>query len=310
MKGVSTGAIRPLCFFTKRGDPMVCDISAESVTNVIREMFLEANTVLPEDMRALIRRSAAEERSPLGRSVLSEILGNIDLAEREKTPLCQDCGMAVVFLDLGQEVHISGGSLEAAVDEGVRQAYRDGYLRASVVSDPLFDRKNTKDNTPAILHVRIVPGRRIRITAAPKGFGSENMSALAMLTPASGRDGVVRFVTGAVEKAGPNPCPPIVVGVGIGGDFESVALLAKRALLRPAGTPNPDPRYAALEADILEAANDLGIGPAGYGGGTTALSVAVEHAPTHIAGLPAAVNICCHANRHVVREIGGMEGNR
>ena len=287
---------------------MLREIAAERVSDVIRDAFLEANTILPDDMHDLIRRSAAAESSALGRSVLSEILENIDLAARERTPICQDCGMAVVFMDIGQDVHIGGGSLESAVDEGVRRAYRDGYLRASVVSDPLFDRKNTKDNTPAVLHVRIVPGDLVRVAVAPKGFGSENMSALAMLTPAAGRDGVVRFVTETIAKAGPNPCPPIVAGIGIGGDFEGVALLAKRALLRPAGVPNPDPRYAALEADILKAANDLGIGPAGYGGSVTALSVSVEFAPTHIAGLPVAVNICCHANRHVVRVIGGSEG--
>ena len=287
---------------------MLREIAAERVSDVIRDAFLEANTILPDDMHDLIRRSAAAESSALGRSVLSEILENIDLAARERTPICQDCGMAVVFMDIGQDVHIGGGSLESAVDEGVRRAYRDGYLRASVVSDPLFDRKNTKDNTPAVLHVRIVPGDLVRVAVAPKGFGSENMSALAMLTPAAGRDGVVRFVTETIASSGPNPCPPIVAGIGIGGDFEGVALLAKRALLRPAGVPNPDPRYAALEADILKAANDLGIGPAGYGGSVTALSVSVEFAPTHIAGLPVAVNICCHANRHVVRVIGGSEG--
>ena len=282
---------------------MVCDISAESVTNVIREMFLEANTVLPEDMRALIRRSAAEERSPLGRSVLSEILGNIDLAEREKTPLCQDCGMAVVFLDLGQEVHISGGSLEAAVDEGVRQAYRDGYLRASVVSDPLFDRKNSKDNTPAILHVRIVPGSRIRITAAPKGFGSENMSRICMLKPADGAEGVKNAVIKTVLEAGPNSCPPVVVGVGIGGDFEKCAILAKKALTRPADETSGVAYVAEMEKEILNRVNKSGIGPAGLGGTVTALAVNIEVYPTHIAGLPVAINMCCHVDRHITRTL-------
>ena len=303
MKRVPTGAIRPLCFFTKRGDPMVCDISAESVTRTVREMFLEANTVLPGDMRALIRRSAAEERSPLGRSVLSEILENIDLAEREKTPLCQDCGMAVVFLDLGQDVHICGGSLEAAVDEGVRQAYRDGYLRTSVVSDPLFDRKNTKDNTPAILHVRIVPGSRIRITAAPKGFGSENMSQIRMFKPSAGLQGIKDFILEVVETAGPNPCPPMVVGVGIGGTFDKCALLAKKALTRNVEEPSPVPYVNELEKEMLEKINKLGIGPGGLGGTQTALAINIETYPTHIAGLPVAVNMCCHVNRHAHRVI-------
>ncbi|NLK19676.1 MAG: fumarate hydratase [Synergistaceae bacterium] len=274
------------------------EIPSELIAQTVERLFWEANYILPPDMISLLRKGEKEETSPEARAVLESILENAALAAEGEYPLCQDCGMAAVFVDLGQEILITGDSLEAAATEGVRRAYDKGYLRKSIVGEPLFERKNTGDNTPALLRVRIVPGDKIKITAAPKGAGSENMSALTMLSPAAGAGGVEEFVVDTVRKAGPNPCPPIVVGVGVGSNFEGVADLAKRALLRPEGEINPHPQYSALEDRLLHRINGLGIGAAGYGGTVTALGVKVEWAPTHIASLPVAVSICCHANRH------------
>ncbi|MCF7936436.1 MAG: fumarate hydratase [Synergistales bacterium] len=278
-------------------------LPAEVVGNTVAELVLEASVAVGADVRSALEGAVEREESPMGRGVLEDILANLDIAREDRVAVCQDCGTAVVFVELGQEVLLTGGSLEEAVDEGVRQAYRDGYLRKSIVADPLYDRVNTGDNTPAVVHLRSVPGERVRIAVAPKGMGSENMSALRMMKAADGEEGVLAFVTETVRTAGPNPCPPVVVGVGIGSDFEGVALLAKRALLRPLGSRNPDGRYADLEGKILERVNRLGIGPGGYGGRVTALGVQVEHAPTHIAGMPVAVNICCHADRKAERLI-------
>lgn len=274
------------------------EIPSEMISKTVERLFLEANYILPPDMTSLLRAGEEKEQNPAARSVLASILENAALAAGGRYPLCQDCGTAVIFIDAGQEAAITGEGLEDAVNEGVRRAYEKGYLRKSIVGEPLFERKNTGDNTPALLRVRIVPGDRITITAAPKGAGSENMSALAMLSPADGPGGVEEFVVGAVSRAGPNPCPPIMVGVGIGSNFEGVAELAKRALLRPRGSKNPHPAYSEMEDRLLRRINGLGIGAAGYGGTVTALGVKIEWAPTHIASLPVAVNICCHANRH------------
>ena len=272
------------------------EIASEQITAVIRRLCIQANCILPEDVRARIAACAQEEPWPQAQEILGQITQNYTVAQERMQPICQDTGMACVFLEIGQEVHVTG-DLTAAVHEGVRQWYRDGYLRKSVVKDPLR-RVNTGDNTPAMIYWDIVPGDRLRITVAPKGFGSENMSQIKMLKPSDGEEGVKDFVVKAVEEAGPNPCPPIVVGVGIGGTFDKAALLAKRALLRPLGQPSQDPFYAAMEAELLGRVNALGIGPQGFGGRTTALAVAIETAPTHIAGLPVAVNINCHVTRH------------
>lgn len=272
------------------------EIASEQITAVIRRLCIQANCILPEDVRARIAACAQEEPWPQAQEILEQITQNYTVAQERMQPICQDTGMACVFLEIGQEVHVTG-DLNAAVHEGVRQGYRDGYLRKSVVGDPLR-RVNTGDNTPAMIYWDIVPGDRLRITVAPKGFGSENMSQIKMLKPSDGEEGVKDFVVKAVEEAGPNPCPPIVVGVGIGGTFDKAALLAKRALLRPLGQPSQDPFYAAMEAELLGRVNALGIGPQGFGGRTTALAVAIETAPTHIAGLPVAVNINCHVTRH------------
>ena len=272
------------------------EIASEQITAVIRRLCIQANCILPEDVRARIAACAQEEPWPQAQEILEQITQNYTVAQERMQPICQDTGMACVFLEIGQEVHVTG-DLTAAVHEGVRQGYRDGYLRKSVVKDPLR-RVNTGDNTPAMIYWDIVPGDRLRITVAPKGFGSENMSQIKMLKPSDGEEGVKNFVVKAVEEAGPNPCPPIVVGVGIGGTFDKAALLAKRALLRPLGQPSQDPFYAAMEAELLGRVNALGIGPQGFGGRTTALAVAIETAPTHIAGLPVAVNINCHVTRH------------
>ncbi len=279
------------------------EVPALKITETVERLFIEANYHLPPDMVSVLERGMQEERNPVARSVFRTILENRLVASEGRFPLCQDCGMAVVFIDMGQEAAVTGGNLEDAVNEGVGRAYNKGYLRKSLVGEPLFERKNTGDNTPAIIHVRLVPGDRVTITAAPKGAGSENMSALAMLSPAAGPEGVEQFVLDTVRKAGPNPCPPIVVGVGVGSDFEGVAELAKRALLRPVGSASSHAGYAALEEKLLRKINGLGIGAAGYGGTVTALGVNVEWAPTHIACMPVAVNLCCHANRHCSAEI-------
>jgi fumarate hydratase subunit alpha len=274
------------------------ELQAHKITCAVRDMLLEANFSLGDDLLAELHTARAEEPSPIGKTVLDQIIENNCIAARDQVPVCQDTGMAVFFVRWGQDLRVVDGDFEDAVQAGVRQAYRQGPLRKSIVSDPLFDRKNTGDNTPAVIHVRIVPGEHLHITATPKGFGSENMSALAMLNPASGVAGVKDFVLNTVCKAGPNPCPPIVLGVGIGGTAERVMELAKWATVRPLNRPNSDPRYAALERELLASVNKTGIGPGGLGGKTTALGVHVEFFPTHIAGLPVAVNICCHAARH------------
>lgn len=274
------------------------EINVSEVTQAVREMCIEANKRLPEDLTQCISACAGCENQELPQGIMQDLLDNLDAAKELDIPVCQDTGMAVVFAEVGQEVHFTGGDFEAAIHEGVRRGYTEGLLRCSVVGDPL-NRINTGDNTPAVLHTRIVPGDQVALTVVPKGFGSENMSRLQMLTPAAGRDGVVEFVVDAVHKAGGNPCPPMVVGVGIGGDFESCALLAKKALCRPVSQRNPAPFYAQLEAELLERVNQLGIGPQGFGGKTTALAVNVEVGATHIAGLPVAVNIGCHVTRHL-----------
>ena len=273
------------------------ELDVREITAAVRRLAVEANTDLPSDVIEAFRRFREAEKSPNGRDVLDQLLENARIAREDRLPLCQDTGFAVVFVDLGQEVHLTGGDLYAAVDEGVRQGYREGYLRKSIVADPLR-RTNTGDNTPAVVHLRMVPGDRVRITFAPKGGGSENMSGIAMLKPADGVEGVKGFVIDRVREAGPNPCPPTIVGVGIGGTFEVAALLAKRAALRPVGDRSPDPFYAALEEELLAEVNRLGIGPAGMGGTTTSLDVHIETYPCHIASLPVAVNIQCHSARH------------
>jgi fumarate hydratase subunit alpha len=289
------------------GDQMGCGsvqqsvpriVQAGDITDALARLCISACCNLPAENLERIEALASAEESPIGRQVLATILENHRLAAREQRPACQDTGLAVVFIELGQDVHIAGGDLATAINEGVRRGYGDGWLRKSVVADPLFDRVNTGDNTPAIVHTTIVPGDGLKITLAPKGGGAENMSALAMMIPAAGVEGVRKFVVDQVRRAGPNACPPLVVGVGIGGDFETAPLLAKKALLRKIGSPNPDPCYAAFEAELLEAVNKLGLGPQGLGGTTTALAVHIEHAPCHIASLPVAVNLNCHISAH------------
>ena len=278
-------------------------IKAETVTQTVKQLFLDCNYFIGKDIMTALEKARENEKSKVGKSVLTQIIENDKLAEKEEVPLCQDTGMAILFVEYGDKVVIEDGSFEDAVNEGVRQAYKDGYLRKSVVNDPVFDRLNTKDNTPAIIHTRIVKGDKIKITAGGKGFGSENMSAIKMLTPSYGIEGVKKFILDTVRTAGPNPCPPIVVGVGIGGTFERCAQLAKKATFRAIDTHNEDERYAKLEDELLESINKMGFGPAGLGGTTTAIGVNIETSPTHIAGMPVAVNICCHAARHASAEI-------
>ncbi len=274
------------------------DIKASAVTEAVSRLFQEANFNLGDDVLAALRQARQDEESPLGREVIDRILENADIAATERMPLCQDCGVAVVFLELGQDAHIVGGDLYAAVNEGVRRAYDEGYLRKSMVSQPFSARVNTGDNTPAVIYTDVVPGDGLKITAMPKGAGAENMARLAMLPPARGRQGVVEFVVKAVDEAWSNPCPPVIVGVGIGGTAEKALLLAKRSLLRKVGEPNPDGEIAALEREILRKVNGLGIGPMGYGGRVTALAVHAECFPAHIGSLPVAVNLQCHGTRH------------
>ncbi len=273
-------------------------IKAEKITETVKELLTDCNYNIGSDITNALEKAKETEKSEVGKQVLCQLIENNKIAHDEQIPLCQDTGMAVLFVQYGDKVVIDGGSFKNAVTEGVRQAYKEGYLRKSVVNDPVFDRINTKDNTPAIIHTEIVPGERIVITAGGKGFGSENMSAIKMLTPSYGAEGVIDFVLDTVRKAGPNPCPPMVVGVGIGGTFEKAAQLAKKATFRSIETSNPDPRYAEMEQQLLDRINKMGFGPAGLGGTTTALGVNIETYPTHIAGMPVAVNICCHAARH------------
>ena len=278
------------------------DINTQVIVQNVKEMCIEANHFLSPDMKKVFEKAASEEKSPLGRQILGQLEENLKIAGNDMIPICQDTGMAVVFVKVGQEVHIEGGSLTDAINEGVRQGYIEGYLRKSVVKDPI-ERENTKDNTPAVIHYDIVPGDKVDIIIAPKGFGSENMSRVFMLKPADGIEGVKDAILTAVRDAGPNACPPMVVGVGIGGTFEKCALLAKKALTRNLDEERPTGYVRELEDEMLEKINSLGIGPGGLGGSKTALAVNVETYPTHIAGLPVAVNICCHVNRHVHRVI-------
>ena len=276
-------------------------ISAERLTEEVARLCIQANTRLPDDVAAALERRREEEPWPLARQTLSLLLDNAALAGDRSMPICQDTGMACVFVELGQDVHIEG-DFEQAIHEGVRRGYGEGYLRKSIVGDPLR-RVNTGDNTPAAITVRLVPGDECALTVAPKGFGSENMSRLAMLKPADGVEGVKKFVVETARLAGPNPCPPMILGVGVGGSFDKVALLAKHALLRPIDQPNPDPYYAALERELLDAVNALGVGPQGFGGETTCIGLSIEAAPTHVAGLPVAVNVSCHVTRRATARL-------
>lgn len=279
---------------------MIRTVQTEIITETIKEMCIEANYSLSSDMEKAMKEAEKKEESVLGKQILAQLQENLEIAASDMIPICQDTGMAVVFLEVGQDVHFEGGSLEDAVNEGVRRGYTEGFLRKSVVGDPIL-RENTKDNTPAVIHTRIVEGDQVKITVAPKGFGSENMSRVFMLKPAEGIEGVKNAILTAVRDAGPNACPPLVVGVGVGGTFEKCALMAKEALTREVGKHSDIPYVRELEEEMLEKINCLGIGPGGLGGTMTALAVNVNTYPTHIAGLPVAVNICCHVNRHVVR---------
>lgn len=277
-------------------------INVEDIIRNVKEMCIEANHYLSADMDQVLKQAEDSEKSPLGKQILGQLQHNLQIAANDQIPICQDTGMAVIFVEIGQDVHVEGGWIEEAINEGVRQGYREGFLRKSVVGDPIL-RENTKDNTPAVIYYDIVKGEEIRITIAPKGFGSENMSRVFMLKPAEGIEGVKEAILTAVKDAGPNACPPMVVGVGIGGTFEKCALLAKKALTRPAGLHSQIPYVCDLEKELLEKINKTGIGPGGLGGSTTALAVNINTYPTHIAGLPVAVNICCHVNRHCVRTL-------
>lgn len=273
------------------------EIKASTITDVIERLCMEANQVLPQDIKDAISTCRSQEDGDIACGILDNIIENYQIAENEQVPICQDTGMACVFLEIGQDVHITDGDLTEAVNEGVRRGYTKGYLRKSVVKDPVR-RGNTGDNTPAMLYTEIVPGEQIKVTVGPKGFGSENMSAIRMFKPSAGIQGIKDFIIETVETAGPNPCPPMVVGVGIGGTFDKAALLAKKALMRPVDTSNPDPYYADLEKEMLQKINELGIGPQGFGGRTTAIGLNIETMPTHIAGMPCAININCHVTRH------------
>ncbi len=278
------------------------ELNCEQITRCVRDMCIEATHFLSEDMKAALQDAVDKEKSNLGKQVLKSLQENLKIAGEDMIPICQDTGMAVLFVELGQEVHIVGGALEDAINEGVRKGYTEGYLRKSVVEDPIY-RRNTNDNTPAIIHYSIVPGDKVKLTLAPKGFGSENMSRIVMLKPADGIEGVKRVILETVEAAGPNACPPLVVGVGIGGDFEKCALMSKHALTREVGVHSDIEYICELEKEMLQKVNALGIGPGGLGGNITAFAVNIETFPTHIAGLPVAVNICCHVNRHCTREL-------
>ena len=279
------------------------ELEASVITETVADMCQKANIYLGDDVVNALKSSLETEESPVGKEVLKQLIENIDIAKNEQIPICQDTGFSIFFVEWGQEVHLNGGSLEEAINAGVKKGYTEGYLRKSIATDPLYERKNTGDNTPAVIYTDLVPGDQVKITFAPKGGGSENMSTVKMLKPSDGEAGVVDFVVSHCKAAGPNPCPPIVVGVGIGGTFEKVAMLAKKALLRPVGEPNPDPKFAALEKKLLEKINDLGVGPQGFGGRTFALAVHIETFPSHIASMAASVNINCHACRHLERII-------
>ena len=281
---------------------MIRTIHTDEIISNIKEMCIEANHYLSKDMDVAMKEAVDTEKSELGKKILCQLQENLKIADEEMIPICQDTGMAVVFIEVGQDVHFEGAVIEDAINEGVRQGYVEGFLRKSVVGDPLI-RENTKDNTPAIIHYSIVPGDKVKITLAPKGFGSENMSRVFMLKPADGMEGVKNAILTAVKDAGPNACPPMVVGVGVGGTFEKCAILAKKALTRPVGEHSDIPYVRDMEIEMLEKINKLGIGPGGLGGTTTALAVNINTYATHIAGLPVAINICCHVNRHVVREL-------
>lgn len=281
---------------------MIRTVKTEEIIKTIKEMCIEANHYLSKDMDKAMKDAVEKEESPLGKQILNQLQENLQIAGADTIPICQDTGMAVIFAEVGQDVHVEGGDLETAINEGVRQGYVDGFLRKSVVSDPII-RENTKDNTPAIIHYSIVKGDKIKITVAPKGFGSENMSRVFMLKPADGIEGVKNAILTAVKDAGPNACPPMVVGVGIGGTFEKCALMAKHALTRNVQERSAVPYVKELEEEMLQKINDLGIGPGGLGGRVTALAVNIETYPTHIAGLPVGINICCHVNRHIVRTV-------
>ena len=274
------------------------EVKFDTLVSTVRNLCMDANYYIPDDVRQKVIEFRDKEESDVARNILDIILKNHEVSANEKMPICQDTGFAVFFIEMGEDVRITGGGFEEAIYEGVRQGYKEGYLRKSIVDDPLFERKNTKDNTPPIIHLRLVPGDKIKIIFAPKGGGSENMSEVKMMVPADGEEGVKRFVVDRVRRSGGNPCPPVIVGVGIGGTFEHVAYLAKKALLRPVGSHHPDPRFAKLEDEILEEVNKLGIGPMGLGGRTTALAVHIETHPCHIASMPVAVNMQCHAARH------------
>lgn len=277
-------------------------IDVNEVTRNIKEMCIEANHFLTEDMKCAMDKAAREEEAPLGKQILEQLEENLQIAGDDMIPICQDTGMAVIFMEIGQDVHFEGGVLEDAINEGVRRGYVEGFLRKSVVKDPI-ERENTKDNTPAVIHYDMVPGDQVKITVAPKGFGSENMSRVFMLKPADGIEGVKNAILTAVKDAGPNACPPMVVGVGVGGTFEKCALMAKKALTRPVNEHSPIPYVKEMEEELLQKINRTGIGPGGLGGSTTALAVNINTYPTHIAGLPVAINICCHVNRHAVRTL-------
>ena len=281
---------------------MIRTVNTDDIVKNIKEMCIEANHYLSKDMDKALKDATASEKSELGKKILNQLQENLKIADEEMIPICQDTGMAVIFLEVGQDVHFEGMAIEDAVNEGVRQGYTEGYLRKSVVGDPII-RENTKDNTPAVIHYSIVPGNKVKITLAPKGFGSENMSRVFMLKPADGIEGVKNVILTAVKDAGPNACPPMVIGVGVGGDFEKCAIMAKHALTRAAGEHSDIPYVRALEEEMLDKVNQLGIGPGGLGGTVTAFAVNIETYPTHIAGLPVAVNICCHVNRHVTKEL-------
>lgn len=278
------------------------EINVKQIADIVEKLCIEANEHLPEDIKCAIRECRRYEDGKMAQGILDNIIENFEIADQECVPICQDTGMACVFLEIGQDVHLVGGDLKEAVDEGVRRGYDKGYLRKSVVKDPVR-RGNTGDNTPAMLYTEIIPGEQIKITVAPKGFGSENMSAIRMFKPSVGLQGIKDFIIETVETAGPNPCPPMVIGVGIGGTFDKAALLAKKALMRPVNSSHPDPFYAELEQEMLEKINQLGIGPQGFGGRTTALGLNIETLPTHIAGMPCAININCHVTRHKMEVI-------